>query len=167
MRCRLTQTKPTSWFLRARNQKCRSPSLLRRQWWGKTLPLPLPPARTNRQAPWRPRKVREAMLSVQVHCVSLLTKNKSALRAADCNYRNYRLDSKECPAGLPPPNHPPLTLRTISLFIYLVSSFVCFSWNLNCHWKQDLSPFYATEASIDCQHRFSWWWTGVREESCL
>lgn len=60
MRCRYTLRKPTSSFFQARNQKCRSPSLLPRQWCAKT-PSPT----------WR--KVREPVLSLSsTICVPLV-----------------------------------------------------------------------------------------------
>lgn len=64
MRCRYTLRKPTSSFFQARNQKCRSPSLLPRQWCAKT-PSPT----------WR--KVREPVLSLSsTICVPFGLKQK-------------------------------------------------------------------------------------------
>ncbi len=113
MRCRYTLRKPTSSFFQARNQKCRSPSLLPRQWCAK-IPSPT----------WR--KVRETRAFPQQHYMCSLGSPKIRIFP-------YRIEFFHQWIGFPV-HFCPLPLLHF-LFFLSVQSIICPRSVLHCFLK--------------------------------
>lgn len=128
MRCRYTLRKPTSSFFQARNQKCRSPSLLPRQWCAKT-PSPT----------WR--KVREPVLSLSSTICVPLVHQKYGYFHTELNFPSVNWLS----CSFLPPFPSFIFFFPFGSVHYLPSfGFALLSESVLRNQKQDLWPFFTT-----------------------